>query len=255
MFPAELACLAAERSVSKSSPLASLNPSLSADGLIRVRGRLRHTRLPDSTKYPIVLRSHPLLSLIIDHHHHRMLHGSSQLTLASLRSEFWILRARTCVRAVLHKCVRCVREAATIPNELMGDLPSARVNRAARPFSHTGVDYAGPILLRSAPGRGHKSHKAYIALFVCLTTKTIHLEIVTDYTSATFIAAYHRFVSRRDLPQRMYCDNGTTFQGADRELADAHRRALCDPNFIEATACEKTSWHFLPPAAPHFGGL
>ncbi|XP_029171730.1 uncharacterized protein LOC114941055 [Nylanderia fulva] len=253
MFPAELVCLAAKRS--KSSPLSSLNPSLSDDGLIRVRGRLRHARLPDSTKYPIVFRSHPLLFLIIDHHHHRMLHGGSQLTLASLRSEFWILRARTCTRAVLHKCVRCVREAATIPNELMGDLPSVRVNRAARPFSHTGVDYAGPILLRSTPGRGHKSHKAYIALFVCLSTKAIHLEVVTDYTSATFIAAYHRFVSRRGLPQGMYCDNGTTFQGADRELADAHRRALRDPNFIEATACEKTSWHFLPPAAPHFGGL
>lgn len=77
----------------------------------------------------------------------------------------------------------------------MGDLPESRVNRTVRAFIHTGVDYAGPIAIRIAPGRGHKSQKAYIALFVCLTTKAIHLELVSDYSSTTFIAAHHRFVS------------------------------------------------------------
>lgn len=184
-----------------------------------------------------------------------MLHGSPQLTLASLRTEFWIIRTCTCVRAVLYKYVWCTRKSVKVPTKLMGDLPLARVNRATRAFSYTGVDYTGPIQLRIVPGRGRKSHKAYIALFVCLITKALHLEIISDYTSAFFVAAYNRFVSQCGLSQSMYCDNGTTFYGTDRELTDAYRKAICDLNFIDITACKKTSWHFLSSAAPCFGGL
>ena len=71
----------------------------------------------------------------------------------------------------------------------MGDLPIARVNHTARAFVYTGVDYACPIADRMTPGRGHKSQKAY-TLFVYLMTKALHLELVSDYISPTFIAAY-----------------------------------------------------------------
>ena len=36
----------------------------------------------------------------------------------------------------------------------MGDLPDARVNRMERAFVYTGVDYAGPIVIRTAPAPG-----------------------------------------------------------------------------------------------------
>jgi len=133
--------------------------------------------------------------------------------------------------------------------ELMGDLSAARVTRTVRAFIHTGVDYADPIAVQIARSRGYK---AYIALFICLTTKVLHLELVSDYSFATFIAAYQRFVSR--LPQSIYSDNGTTFHGANRELSDAHAKAIRDPNFRNRLAISGTVWHFLP-ASPHFGGL
>lgn len=255
LFPNEISTLTRHLPLPKTSPLSSLNPYFDAEGLLRVRGRLRHARLPEAARNPIVLRGHPLLSLIIKHHHLRTLHAGTQLTLASLRNEFWILRSRATVRSVLHQCIQCTRERADIPGELMGDLPEARVNRTVRAFIHTGVDYAGPIAIRTAPGRGHKSQKAYIAVFVCLTTKAIHLELVSDYSSTTFIAAYHRFVSRRGLPKSMYSDNGTTFHGADRELSEAHAKAIRNSDFRDRLATDGTAWHFLPPASPHFGGL
>ncbi|XP_029166951.1 uncharacterized protein LOC114937603 [Nylanderia fulva] len=255
MFSVEISTLQRQLPLQKTSSLSTLNPYLDADGLLRIRGRLRHACLSETTKNPLVLRAHPLLVLIIQHHHLRTLHAGPQLTLASLRNEFWILRSRATVRAVLYQCVQCTRERAKKPVELMGDLPEARVNRAARAFIHTGVDYAGPITVRTAPGRGHKSQKAYIALFICLTTKAMHLELVSDYSSPTFIAAYQRFVSRRGLPQSMYSDNGTTFHGANRELSEAHAKAIRDPSFRNRLASDGTAWQFLPPAAPHFGGL
>ncbi|XP_076651235.1 uncharacterized protein LOC143358169 [Halictus rubicundus] len=253
-FPQELRTLAAHGTVPKPSPLSSLNPYLDSDGLIRAKGRLSKAQ-PETENEPIILRSHPLLSLLIHHTHLTHLHARPQLTLACLRHEYWILRARATVRAVLYRCVPCTRERAAIPHQLMGDLPASRVTKAERAFIHTGVDYAGPIQVRTARGRGHKSQKAYIAVFICLTTKAIHLEVVSDYTSAAFLAAYHRFVSRRGLPRSMSSDNGTTFHGANRELTTAYRAATRDTDVHNKLAIDGVTWHFLPPTAPHFGGL
>ena len=97
----------------------------------------------------------------------------------------------------------------------MGNLPEVRIT-PARPFSHSGVDYAGPVLTDTASGRGHKSHKSYIAIFVCLATHAVRFEFVTDYTSAVFLATFGRFASRRGLASDIYSDNGTTFQGANK---------------------------------------
>ncbi|KMQ95643.1 integrase core domain protein [Lasius niger] len=66
-------------------------------------------------------------------------------------------------------------------------------------FRHSGVDYAGPILLCTTKGRGHKVTKGYICLFICLSSKAIHLEVVSDLTSAFFLTAYKRFTARRGL--------------------------------------------------------
>ncbi|XP_024879228.1 uncharacterized protein LOC112459393 [Temnothorax curvispinosus] len=53
----------------------------------------------------------------------------------------------------------------------------------------------------------------------------------------------------------MYSDNRTTFVGADRALQQAYKAALQDPNFLNLTASDNVTWNFLPPSAPHFGGL
>ncbi|XP_071643010.1 uncharacterized protein [Temnothorax longispinosus] len=61
--------------------------------------------------------------------------------------------------------------------------------------------------------------------------------------------------SHPGLPESMHSDNGTTFVGADKELAKAYRAAVNDPNSLNAIASDNVQWHFLPPSAPHFGGL
>ncbi|XP_076660488.1 uncharacterized protein LOC143363841, partial [Halictus rubicundus] len=236
-------------------PIESLHPFLDETGLLRVGGRLRNSPLPHQSKHPILLSPHPLVRLIIEQAHARALHAGVQLTLHILRQEYWLLRGRSQVKAVIHACVRCVRERAAIPIQIMGDLPAARVSPAKKPFSHCGLDYAGPIQIRASAGRGITSRKAYIALFVCMSTKAVHLELVADYSTSAFLNAYTRFCSRRGLPERMYSDNGTTFVGANRELVSAYRAALRDPDFQNRTASDGVAWHFIPPSAPHFGGL
>jgi len=123
----------------------------------------------------------------------------------------------------------------------MVDLPASRVT-ANRPFYNVDMDYGGPFIVKESRRRGAWTQKAYLALFICMAMKVVHLEIVTDLSTESFLAALDRFTSRRGIPANIYSDCGTNYVGATKQI-----KAL-----LETIQCE---WHFNPPAAPHFGGL
>lgn len=154
--------------------------------------------------------------------------------------------------------MECFRFKAAAQSQLMGSLPSARVT-TGRVFIQAGVDYAGPITLRVSYCRGPpKAYKAYIAVFVCMASRAIHLEVVSGMTSEAFIAAYHRFTSRRGRCTDLHSDNGTTFKGADSEIQTMLKQLQNQQhnnNIAQTLLSEGTNWHYIPPAAPHFGGL
>lgn len=139
----------------------------------------------------------------------------------------------------------------------MGELPAETV-RFTRPFNRVGIDYAGPFTLRAIRGRNPKYCKGYICLFVCFTTKAIHLELATDLSTDTFLAALDRFCARRGKPSEIFSDNGTNFQGAHRKLDEMHKILLSDKRnsiIMDHLTKDNISWNFIPPASPHFGGL
>ena len=97
--------------------------------------------------------------------------------------------------------------------------------------------------------------KGYIAIFICVFTRAVHIEVVEDYTRA-FIAAFHRFTARRGHCKRLYSDQGTNFVGADALLKQMNRSsASYSTRITNSLAEEGTSWIFNPPSAPHFGGI
>ncbi|XP_071576355.1 uncharacterized protein [Temnothorax nylanderi] len=251
----ELNVLIKGQALPSKNKLSSLNPFLDSDGIIRVGGRLQNTPRPYSARHPILLVSHPIVILMIRQLHAQACHSGVQLTLATLRRNYWLLNARSMIKQVIFQCVPCTRERAEVPSQLLGQLPPSRVSASARAFLHCGTDYAGPVSTRSSPGRGIKCRKGYIVVFVCLATRAIHLELVSDLSTPAFVDAFSRFCSRRGLPSAMYSDNGTTFVGADAQLKRAYRDALNNPDFLNQTASDGISWHFIPPHAPHFGGL
>ncbi|XP_070172233.1 uncharacterized protein [Polyergus mexicanus] len=253
-FPSEIQALNDKSLLPRSSSLLSLYPSLGKDKLIRLGGRIDHSSLSYDERHPIILPKHRISDLLIAQAHKASLHGGTQLTLRILRQNYWIISARTSVKSLIRSCVKCVRERARTSQQLMGNLPQPRVTPSA-PFSHTGVDYAGPMNIIPSVGRGQRSKKYYVAVFICLSTKAVHLEYVDDYATNGFLSAFRRFASRRGLPSDMYSDNGTNFQGADRELNTTFQRLVADPQIQDAIANDNVKWHFIPPSAPHFGGL
>ncbi|XP_060865555.1 uncharacterized protein LOC132941464 [Metopolophium dirhodum] len=105
----------------------------------------------------------------------------------------------------------------------MAALPRDRV-KCTRPFTITGVDFAGPIYIRSGLRRV-AAKKAWIAIFVCFSNKGQEENVLSC------------------------SDNSTNFVGAQKELVSMMKKASDD---LEKEGIE---WHFNPPSAPHFGGI
>ncbi|XP_018313283.1 uncharacterized protein [Mycetomoellerius zeteki] len=184
----------------------------------------------------------------------RTLHGSTQLTLCTIREEFWIIGGRVPIRSFIHKCLQCTRFRRTRAQQLMGQLPKERVT-PSRPFLNTGIDYAGPFTLKTWKGRNARTYKGYIALFVCLSTSAVHLELVTDYTTEAFITAYKRFTGRRGICATLWSDRGTNFKGADVALQRLFSKTTDESRHLTTLlANDGTQWKFNPPSASHFGG-
>ncbi|XP_055604920.1 uncharacterized protein LOC129753147 [Uranotaenia lowii] len=254
-FPDEWRRLKKGEPVSSSSKLKWFYPILSQrDDVIRIGGRIDRSAQPYESKHQIILPgSHPFTVLLLRSYHHRLLHASPQLLINMVRLKYWILGVRSAARKVVHQCIACVRARPQLIEQLMAELPASRVS-PTRPFSVIGIDYWGPIQIkprhrRDAPG------KAYVAVFVCFSTKSVHLELVVDLTTAKFLQAFRRFVSRRGLCAHVYTDNGRNFVGAANELRrflrsndyKSHLAKECSENGIQ--------WHFNPPRGSHFGGL
>ncbi|XP_011859050.1 PREDICTED: uncharacterized protein LOC105556567 [Vollenhovia emeryi] len=258
VFATDYESLKQKRSLGSASKLISLSPFMNDDGLIRVGGRLKNSALAFDACHQILLpRNHALTRRIIEYEHLRNMHCGLQATMAAVRQRFWPLSLRSATRSIINKCITCFRAKPTSSEALMGNLPTPRV-AVSRPFSHCGVDYAGPVTLREGNRRNSRNRKAYVAVFVCLATKAIHLEVVGDLTTDAFLAALKRLISRRGKPACMYSDNATTFVGAQRQLKEWYD--FLSTNQVQ-TSIEHflrdhhTQWSFIPPNAPHFGGL
>eukprot|EP00117_Sycon_ciliatum_P017532 scpid35642/ scgid16489/ len=249
-FPDELAALQQGKPVTRSSRLASLTLSLLHSTIV-VNGRTDNTpHLPESTKHPVLLDpDHRYTRLLILQHHVWAGHQGQEQVRNDLRQQYWIPRSRAAVRRAWNSCLRCRHLAATPQPPVMAPLPECRTAAYERPFSHTGVDYFGPIEVTV----GRRREKRYGVLFTCLTVRAVHLEIASSLTTDSCIMAIRRMIARRGYPAVLYSDNGTNFKGAERELAEAIA-ALDVGDLMRELTPRNIKWVFNPPAAPHMGG-
>ncbi|XP_044586043.1 uncharacterized protein LOC123266074 [Cotesia glomerata] len=144
-FHSELQLLGKQASWPKDHSFARLVAFQDTDGIIRVGGRLENAPDSNQQKHPAILpRDAALTRLIISDAHQRTMHGGTQITLAYIRQRYWIIGGRQPVRSYILKCLVCARHRGIRAQQLMGQLPAQRVTPSP-PFSHTGVDYAGPV--------------------------------------------------------------------------------------------------------------
>nr|XP_023029451.1 uncharacterized protein LOC111517507 [Leptinotarsa decemlineata] len=247
-FLKKINCLKKNESLPDSSKLITLSPYLDDQGILRVYGRLRRSPLLLDQLHPILLpANHHITRLIIREEHMRLMHAEVQETLYSVRQTYWPLDGRNSVRKVIHGSLPCFHTKPRLADHGPGPLPDYRVV-PSRPFLKTGVDYCGPLYIKEKRFRNRNKLKVYFAVYICM-------ELISDLTTEAFLASIKRFFARREKSLEIFSDNGTNFVGADRELQALFNSADYQTAIKQHFDKERITWHFIPPRAPHFGGL
>ncbi|XP_055614781.1 uncharacterized protein LOC129761103 [Toxorhynchites rutilus septentrionalis] len=254
-FPDEMVILTKNKSVArgdmqpipKSSYLFKLVPSLDENGVMRQTGRIGASKQASyNLRYPVILpKRSEITSLVVDLFHRKYKHANSETVVNEIRQQFEIPSLRTLVRRRRRDCWFCKLRQARPHIPPMGPLHASRLEAFSRPFSFSGLDYFGPVLVK----QGRASVKRWVALFTCLTVRAVHLEVVNSLTTSSCISAVRRFIGRRGAPVEMFSDNGTNFHGAERLL-----RQQIATGLSETFTSSQCKWSFIPPGAPHMGG-
>ena len=152
------------------------------------------------------------------------------------------------------KCVICKKLRRKPLEQLMGQLPKLRVAVGFPAFSNTAIDMFGPLQIRV----GRKTLKeAHAIIFTCMTTRAVHLELVTDRSTNTFLMAFRQFTSLRGNPNNCWSDCGTNFIGAQHYLKEITQE--WDIPKIQSAVCEEFSctfhWNWNVPRASHQNGV
>lgn len=161
-------------------------------------------------------------------------------------------RARRIVNSVISACVICKRhQGRYYPYPNPTGLPAERVNRT-RPFGSIGLDYFGPLMIRSDNGQDRKT---WVCLFTCMTTRAIHLEVVADNSTIQFLLAFRRFISGRGTPELVLSDNAPTFKLGRKVLVNELKKLAEDKVVKDFSTSSGLTWRFITPLSPWKGGF
>lgn len=250
-FPEDYHLLRTGKTLQHNSRLLCLSPEFDESSqLIRVGGRLRRVEiLSTDVVHSIVLDpKHRSCQLLIKDYDDRLHHPGPERVYAELRRKVWVLRGREAIKKHQRSCFECCKLKTKPATQKMGDLPPARLQLFKPAFYSTGMDCFGPLTIKI----GRRNEKRWGLLFKCLTTRAVHLEVLTSIDSDAFLMALRRFIARRGTPHELHSDHGTNFHGGQRELETSFNQL--GPQLQEILAKRQINFIYNPPAAPHFGG-
>jgi hypothetical protein len=115
----------------------------------------------------------------------------------------------------------------------------------------TGIDFTGAFTIRGPKEASKVDRTVYILLFTCASTRAIHLEVVEDMTTLSFLDAFRCFVSHHSRPAVIMSDNAKTFEKG----AKLFQKIFRDPIVTRRLSDQQIEWRFIPKRAPWYGGF
>lgn len=253
-YAGDLNFLRKHKELPRNSKLMAANPIIDEDGLLRVGGRLDNALISYNEKHPIILPGNSLLcKKLIMRSHLWLLHGGIQLVKRNLRENYWFTNGRDVVKNGID-CMPCKILKREAPTQKMAPLVTPRVTGGERPFTVSSIDYAGPFELKRWHERCNTTVKGYVCVFICMATRAIHLEMILDLTTESFIDAYQRFASRRGHCRKIISDNASTFVSAKRHLGYKVLSLWKECSELSTFTSRGIDWEFIMPVSPHQGG-
>ena len=191
------------------------------DNVIRAKCRLINSELTLDAQTPLFLPNHPrLVELIVQHIHQKYNNCGLSQTLSVYCLTFWSPKILSCLKSIILRCVTCRRQRArTIAKPAPPPLPVERV-QWQRPYTTIGVDHTGHFHALDAYSN---RIKLYICLFICATTRAVHLEVVDNLSANSFISCLRRLSAAKGMPSVILSDNHRTFISGEKFLLDLQK--------------------------------
>ena len=123
------------------------------------------------------------------------------------------------IRSITHSHLICRRTSARPQHQILGQLQIERVTPDLI-FDKVGVDYAGPFYIKYGHMRKPTVVKTYATVFVSLSVKAVHLELVSELTTEACLTCLRHFISRRGKPTLIWSDHGTNSVSAAQEIKE-----------------------------------
>ncbi|EFO96401.1 hypothetical protein CRE_14524 [Caenorhabditis remanei] len=246
----------AQISLRKKHSWNDLNLELDDNKIIICRGRLKHMDNAKMARFPILIEPKTQLAKLKLREAHGKWHCNEQQTMTEVRKKFWIPNLCQQVKSLLSKCVACQRyNKPPFKYPDMVDLPEHRVKETA-PFQHTGLDYFGPMSYRK---EDNTVASCWGCLFICATTRLVHIQLIVRPDTSCFLKAFQRFVSLCGKPNAIVSDNAPHFILTDKILQDIAETTTKNCNFNNEVkkflGDAKIEWKFITPYAPWQGGM
>ena len=126
-------------------------------------------------------------------------------------------------------------------------LPNFRLE-AVRPFQHTGVDFAGPLVYRK---KDKSEGKAYIIIFTCAVTRAVHLETSKSQSAEEFQSKLNSFITRKTRPNLIVSDNATVFKATAKWIRTIRKSEQLQNHL----ATQEIRWKFNLAKSLWWGGM
>lgn len=254
-FATECTALLNNKSLPRGSPILNLDPFIDDNGMLSVGGRLRRSQITSQEKFPLIIpKGHHIALLLARHYHQEVKHQGRTFTEGAIRmAGYWIVGGKRLVSSMIRKCVKCLKLRGREESQKMSDLPESRLDPAP-PFTYVGVDVFGPWTIVTRRTRGGQAHnKRWAVMFTCLVARAVHIEVIEDMSSSSFICALRRFISLRGPVKEFRSDRGSNFVASTRDL---HIDSINveDPPLKELLFNKASVWKFNPPHSSHMGG-
>ncbi|KAL1255444.1 hypothetical protein QQF64_013505 [Cirrhinus molitorella] len=105
--------------------------------------------------------------------------------------------------------IQCLTKGKSFPSSSRQATLAPEFDKAMQVIRVGGMDCFGPLIVKF----GRRNEKRWGILFKCLTTRAVHIEVLTSLDTDSFLMSLKRFISRRGKPAELLSDQGTNFKG------------------------------------------
>ena len=206
----------------------------------RVSTGLQHSF--GSNYLPVIMSSTRVAYLIMLNAHCKD-HAGRDVTMAMSRHDAWIVNAKRLAKRIVKDCIRCRFLRKLLEGQKMAILPDV-LQLPSPPFTNVGLDLVGPITVKAMVNK-RATMKVWVAIFVCLNTKAVSMELSPGYSTTDFLLAYSCHVSLRGIPMFVHSDKGSQLVAAYKDLTDVPLQYDWD-HIAASTSHQGTRWQFAP---------